>query len=103
MLKRAFLSIDDITAVVRVEVARVSQHLQEAADALLSLLLRLLLHVDGLVCVVEVREDSVDELKELERRLIVELHHAQMAHERRAVKSVYDQLDLLCVEVGRLG
>ena len=103
MLKCAFLSVDNVTAVVRIEVARVAQHLQEATDALLSLLLRLLLHVHGLVSVVKVCKDSVDQLEKLQRGLIVELYHTQMAHERRAVQSIYDQFDLLCVEVGRLG
>lgn len=67
--------MDNVAAKVGVEVARVAQHFEEAAYSLLSLLLGLLLHVDGLVSLVEVGEDAVDEVEQFERGFIVELHH----------------------------
>lgn len=103
VLECAFLSIDDIAAIVRIEVARIAQNFQESADTLLCLLLRLLLHVNRLMGAVKIGEDSVDKLEELKRGLVVEFYHTKMAHERRAVQTVDNQLNLLCVEVGRLG
>ena len=38
--------MDDITAIVGIEITGVAQHLEEAADALLSLFLGLFLHVN---------------------------------------------------------
>lgn len=99
MLECAFLSVDDITAVVRVEVARIAQHLKETADAFLCLFLRLLLHVDGLVLLVEAAEDAIHKLEELERRLVVELDHRKVAHKGRTIQTIDDQFDLLRVEV----
>ena len=103
VLECAFLSIDDIAAIVRIEVAGIAQNFQESTDTLLCLLLRLLLHVNRLMGVVEIGEDSVDKLEELKRGLVVEFYHTKMAHERRAVQTVDNQLNLLCVEVGCLG
>lgn len=102
MLECTFLSVNDIAAVVRVEVTRVAQYLQETADTLLSLLLRFFLHVNGLVGAVQVGENAIHEFKQLQWRLVVELDHAQVAHEGRAIQSIHDDLDLLCVEVGCL-
>lgn len=103
MLERAFLTIDNVAAVVRVEVTGVAQDLEESADAFLCLLLSLFLHVNGLVSAIKMSKNAVDELKKLKWCLIIELHHAQVLHERWAVQPVNDQLDLLCVEVGRFG
>ncbi len=46
-------------------------------------------------------EDAVDHLEQLKRRLVIELNHCQVAHERGSVQAVNDQLDLLRVQVGR--
>ena len=51
---------------------------------------------------VKVSEDTVHELKKLNRGLVIELNHAQMAHKGRSVKAINDKLDLSGVEVGRL-
>lgn len=48
-------------------------------------------------------EHFVDHVKEFKRGLVVELYHRQVHHEGRSVQTVHDQLDLVCVEVGRLG
>ena len=50
------LAVHNIALEGGVEVARVAQHLQESADALLGLVLRLALDVDGEVLLVEVAE-----------------------------------------------
>jgi len=63
VLKRAFLTVNDVAAVVRVEVTWVAKHLEEAADSLLGLLLRLLLHVDCFVTLVERGKDLVDQFE----------------------------------------
>lgn len=102
MLERAFFTIYDVTAVVGVEVAGVAQHFEEAAHALFCFFLGLFLHVDGFVRHIQVSKHSVHQFKQLQGCLVVELHHAQMAHERRTVQSVNDELDLRCVEVWRL-
>ena len=39
VLQRTFLTMDDITAIVGIEITGVAQHFKEAADALLSLFL----------------------------------------------------------------
>ena len=102
VLQRTFLSMHNVTAIVGIEITGVAQHLEEAADALLSLLLGLFLHVNGFVCPIEVGEDAIHELKELKRCLVIELYHRQVAHERRTIETIHDQFDLLCVQVGRL-
>ena len=70
-----FLSVDDVSAVVGIEIAWVAKDFQEPADALLSLLLGLFLHVNCFMLLIEVGEDPVDELKKFERCFVVELHH----------------------------
>ena len=70
-----FLSMNNISAVVWVEVTWVTENFQESTDTLLSLLLSLLLHVYSLVLLVQVGENPVDELKKFERCLVVELYH----------------------------
>ena len=103
VLKRAFLTIDYVAAVVRVKVTWVAEDLKEATYTFLRLLLRLLLHIDGHMCVVEVGENAVDELEKLKWCLVIEFDHAQVLHEGWAIQTINDQLNLLCVEVGRLG
>lgn len=49
VLESLLVTVDDIAAKVWVKVAGVAKHFQEATHSLFSLLLRLLLHVDGLV------------------------------------------------------
>jgi len=51
---------------------------------------------------IEVGENSVYQFEKLEWRLVVELHHRKVLHERRSVQSVNNDLDLRRVEVGRL-
>lgn len=46
MVDCSFLSVDDVSLVVGVEIAGVAQHFQEPADALLGFVLGLLLDVD---------------------------------------------------------
>lgn len=46
MLQGALLTMDNITAEVRVVIRRIAQHFEETTDALLGLVLRLLLQVD---------------------------------------------------------
>ena len=92
----------NVTAIVGIEITGVAQHLEEAADALLSLLLGLFLHVNGFVCPIEVSEYAIHELKELKRCLVIEFYHRQVAHERRTIETIHDQFDLLSVQVGRL-
>lgn len=65
MLERSLLTMNDITAVIRIEVAGVAEDLKEAAYALLCFLLCLLLHVNGLMDGVEVSEHFVDQLEQL--------------------------------------
>ena len=60
MLEGAFLSVDNIAAVVGVEVAGVAKDFEEAANTLLGLFLRLFLHVDGLMGVIQMSENAVD-------------------------------------------
>jgi hypothetical protein len=52
VLKSALLTMHHISLEVRVEVGGVPKDLQEAADALLSLILSLLLNIDSQVCVI---------------------------------------------------
>ena len=51
---------------------------------------------------VKVGEHFVDELYKFHRRLVIELDHAQVAHEGWSVEHVNDQLNFLCVEMGCL-
>ena len=60
VLEGAFLSMDNITAVVRVEVAGIAEDFEETANTLLSLFLSLFLHVNRLMCVVQVSKDAID-------------------------------------------
>ena len=75
VLQRTFLTMDDVTAIVGIEITGVAQHFEEAADALLSLLLGLFLHVNCFMLLIEVGEDPVDELEKFKRCFVVELHH----------------------------
>ena len=59
MLEGAFLSVDDITAVVWVEVAGIAEDFKEAANTLLSLFLCFFLHVNRLMCVVQVSKNAI--------------------------------------------
>ena len=94
-------TMHDIAAVVWIEITRVAKNFQESTNAFLSLFLRLLLHVNILVGLVEMCEHSIDQLEKFKGCFIVELHHAQVAHERRSVQAVHDDLDLGSVEIGR--
>ena len=75
MLQRAFLTIDDIATIIRIKVTWVPQNFQEAADTLLRLLLRFLLHINGLMRVIKVCKHSIDQFKELERGFVIEFDH----------------------------
>lgn len=63
MLNSLLLSMDNITLEGWIEVARVAKDFQEAADAVLRLVLRLSLDVDGEVLFVQVAEHAIEELK----------------------------------------
>ena len=101
VMANLLLTMHDVSAVVRVEVAGVAQNFQESADALLGLLASFLLHVDRRVLLIKVSEDLVDQLEKLEWRLVIKLDHAQVLHERRSVETVDDDLDLCSIKIGR--
>ena len=63
VLKGALFSMDNVAAVVWVEITGVAQDLQKATYTLLSLLLSLLLHIDGLVRFIKMSEHTIDQLK----------------------------------------
>ena len=94
VLHRLLLAVDDVTLEGGIEVAGVAQYLEEAANALLGLVLGLSLDVDREVLIVEVAEHSVQELKVLEGRLVVELDEREVAHEGWPVQTVDNMLDL---------
>jgi len=99
MLQGALLTMDNITAEVRVVIRRIAQHFEETTDALLGLVLRLLLQVDLFVSsLVQVWKNFVYEFKKLKGRLIIELHHRKVLHKRRTVQTVYNLLDLICAQ-----
>ena len=60
VLEGAFLPVDNIAAVVGVEVTGVAKDFEEAANTLLGLFLRLFLHVYGLMSVIQMRENAID-------------------------------------------
>ena len=68
--------MDNVAAIVRVEITWIAEHFQEPTDSLFSLLLRFLLHVNIFVCFVKVGENSIDKLQEFEGSLVVEFDHA---------------------------
>jgi len=103
VLERFLLTVDHVAAEVRIEVAGVAQHLQEPADALFGLFLRLLLHVDALVDFIEVGKHFVDQFNQFHGSLVIELDHAQIRHEWGSVQHVYYQFDLLRVKVRCFG
>ena len=90
----SFLTVYDVTAVVRIEITWVAENLQEAADALFGLLLCFLLHIDGLMGLVKVSKDSVNQLEKFERCFVVKLHHTQVAHEGWSVQTINDDFNL---------
>ena len=103
VLQGTFFTMDNIAAIRWIEITWVTKNLKEAANSLLCLLLSFLLHIDRLMRVVKVGEDTVDEFEELKRCLVVKFDHTEMAHERGSVQAIHDNLDLLCVEVWCLG
>jgi len=84
--------MDDIAAKVRVEVGGVSKYFEVTTNTLLRLILRFLLHINTFMLLIEISEDLVDELKKLERRLVIEFDHAQMLHEWGTVELIDDLL-----------
>lgn len=56
VLERAFLTVNNISAIVGVEVARISQYFKETAYAFFRFLLSFLLHVNSPVDIIKVRE-----------------------------------------------
>ena len=80
-MKCFFITVNNFSTKVGVKICWVSKNLKETANALFSLVLSFLLHVDRLVGFVKVSENSVYELKKFERRFVVELDHAEMLHE----------------------
>lgn len=69
------VTVDDLSTEIRVEICRVAQNFEEAANTLFSLILSFLLHIDTFMGLVEVLEDSVDKFEQFEWRFVVELHH----------------------------
>ena len=51
---------------------------------------------------IEVAQKFVQELQKLEGSQVIELHQAEVAHEGRAVETIYDELNLVGVEAGCL-
>ena len=60
MLEGLLFTVNNVAAVVGVEVGGVAEDLEETANALFCLFLGLLLLVDGLVGLVQMSEDFVD-------------------------------------------
>ena len=59
MLQGALFSVDHIPLEVGVEVAVVTEHLKEATDTLLSLVLSLFLYINSLVYIIKVGKEFV--------------------------------------------
>ena len=95
------LTMDDVTAVVWIEIARITQNFQESTDAFFSLLLSFLLHIDCLVRLVKMSEYSVDHLEKFKGCFVVKLHHTQVAHEGWSVETVNDDFNLGRVKIRR--
>ena len=76
VLQSTLLTMDNITTIVRVKITWIAKYFEEAANTLLSLLLGLFLHVDGLMGLIKVCKDAINELKKFERRLIIKFYHA---------------------------
>lgn len=99
MLDSFLLSMDHISLESWVKVTWVTKHLEVPADSLLSLVLGLSLNIDVLVLYIEVTHDFVQELEQFKRGFVVEFHQRKVAHERWAVKTVDDLLDINGCEV----
>lgn len=93
-MQRLLLAVHDVPAVIWVEVARVTENFKEPTDPLFGLFLCLLLHIDSIMCLIEVGEDSVDQFEQLKRGFVIEFDHTKVAHEWRTVQLVNDLLDL---------
>ena len=60
VLEGASFSMDNITTVILVEVAGIAQDFKESANALLSIFLCLLFHVNRLMYIVQVGKNVID-------------------------------------------
>jgi hypothetical protein len=86
--------VDHVPLEIRVEVGRIAEYLEKAADTVLRLVLRLLLNVYRRVRLVQMAQQPVQQLQQLERWLVVEFNQAQVAHEGRPVQGIHDLLYL---------
>jgi hypothetical protein len=102
MLKRSLLTMHDISLEVRVEVRRVSEDLKETAYTLLSLVLGLLLDINGQVSVIQVTQELVKKLKQLHGRLVVEFNKTKVAHKRGSIECVNNLLNLTSICISHL-
>ena len=59
MLDSLFVSLSNISHVLRTEITRVSENLEEATDALLKLILSFLGNIGGLVHIIEMGKELV--------------------------------------------
>ncbi len=101
MVEGTLFSVSDISHKVRIEIGRITKNFQETTNALFSFLLGFLLHVYRSMGLVEFTEDFVDQLKQLERGLVVEFNHAEMAHEWRLVEAIDNHFDFSCIQIRR--
>lgn len=88
-MMRLLLSVYNVPTVVWVEIARVTEHLEESANSFFSLLLGFFLHVNIIMHLVKMRKDFIHKLEEFEWCFIIELNHAEMLHKWRSVELVY--------------
>ena len=94
-------TMHNVTAVIRIEITRVTKNFQESANAFFCFLLSFFLHVHCFVLLVQMGKHFIDQFEKFKWCFIVELDHAQVTHERRSVQSVDNDFYLLRVQIRR--